>query len=237
MPTSPHEAPKSPPNAGSVPVPDPTTLTNELVAAAVTAAVQRLEARMDGADKLQAEKFNALEARIVANREAVEDRFKLEGEAKVKAAADVKSAVDAAFAAAASGVAQQNQANFLASQKQENAFTKQIDQLAASVAQISKANDDKLSDLKKTNDDKFGDLKDRIVAMEGRSSISDPAMASAMRDMANVIGTLKTASDQGTGRNEQGSASIALMISIIAAVAAVGIVLVDWIGFATRGHS
>ena len=221
---------------GLVPVPDPTTLTNELVRAAVTAAVDRLEARMDGTDKLQSEKFVAIEHRLIANREAVEDRFKLEGEAKVKAASDVKSAVDAAFAAAAAGVAQQNQANFLASQKQEAAFTKQMDQLTTSVLQISKTADDKLNDLKKTTDDKLGDLKDRIVAMEGRSSISDPTTAAALRDMANAISALKSSNDQGSGRRVQGSETMAVIISIVAAMAAVGVVLVDWISFASRGH-
>ena len=63
------------------------------------------------------------------------DRFELVDRQTIKAAADVKSAVDAAFAAAAAGVSQQNEANFLASQKQELAFTKQIDQLTANVVQ------------------------------------------------------------------------------------------------------
>jgi len=221
---------------GLVPVPDPTTLTNELVRAAVTAAVDRIEARMDGTDKLQIEKFNAIEQRIVANREGVEARFELLAQQTVKAASDVKSAVDAAFAAAASGVQQQNNANFLASQKQEAAFTKQIDQLAASVAQISRASDDKLNDLKKTNDDKFGDLKDRIVAMEGRSSISDPTTAAALRDMANAISALKSSSDQGTGRHEQGSASLALIFSLVATALAAGVLIIDLVSLMTRGH-
>ena len=222
--------------SGLVPVPDPTTLTNELVRAAVTAAVDRIEARMDGTDKLQSEKFIAIEQRIIANREAVDARFELLDKQTVKASSDVKSAVDAAFAAAKEAVSQQNLANQQASQKQEAAFTKQIDQLAASVAQISKANDDKLNDIRKTNDDKINDLKDRIVAMEGRSSISDPTTAAALRDMANAISALKSSSDQGSGRRVQGSETLAIIISIVAAMAAVGVVLVDWISFASRGH-
>jgi hypothetical protein len=91
----------------------------------------------------------------------------------------------------------------LRAQKQEAAFTKQIDQLATSVAQISKASDDKLNDLKKTNDDKFGDLKDRIVAVEGRSSISDPTTAATLRDMGSVISSLKASNDQNVGGRQQ----------------------------------
>jgi hypothetical protein len=161
-------------------VPDPTTLTNQLVERAVSAVREIIDTRFTGNHALYDERFRA-----------ISERFELLDKQTIKAAADVKSAVDAAFAAAASGVSQQNQANFLARQKQEAAFTKQIDQIAASVAQISKAIDDKLNDLKKTNDDKFGDLKDRIVAMEGRSSISNPNTAAALRDMASEISTLK----------------------------------------------
>jgi hypothetical protein len=126
--------------------------------------------------------------RLEANRLAVIDRFELLDRQTIKAAADVKSAVDAAFAAAAAGVSQQNEANFLASQKQELAFTKQIDQLAASVVQISKANDDKLNDL-----------KDRLVAMEGRSSVIDPTTVAALRDQAQTIAVLKQSNDQASG--------------------------------------
>jgi hypothetical protein len=134
--------------SGLVPVPDPTTLTNQLVAQAVNALRDVIETRFAGSEALVNEKFRA-----------IGERFELLDKQTIKAAADVKSAVDAAFAAAASGVSQQNQANFLASQKQEGAFTKQIDQLGVSVVQTSKAIDDKVSDL-----------KDRIVAIEGRSS-------------------------------------------------------------------
>jgi hypothetical protein len=172
------------PGTGSVPVPDPTTLTNNLVSAAVTSLRELLETRLDGMERLSDERMLVVDGKFAAFRDlhdllekATGDRFDLLKEQTIKAAADVKSAVDAAFAAAASGVAQQNQANFLASQKQEAAFTKTVDQLAASVAQISKASDDKLNDLKKTNDDKFSDLKDRIVAIESRTSGSRDSFA------------------------------------------------------------
>jgi hypothetical protein len=132
---------------------------------------------------------------------------------------------DAAFAAAASGVSQQNQANFLASQKQEAAFTKQIDQLADNVRQISKAIGDQINDLKKTNDDKFGDLKDRIVAMEGRSSVSDPNTAGALRDMANAISALKASSDQGQGGRQQRTESSTWIFGVVGALVAVGVLV------------
>jgi hypothetical protein len=179
MATSHDEAltPTPPTQGGSVPVPDPTTLTNQLVSRAVTALREVIETRLSGNDALHAERFHG-----------IAERFELLEKQTIKAAADVKSAVDAAFAAAAAGVSQQNQANFLASQKQEVAFTKQIDQLSDNVRQISKANDDKLNDIKKTSDDKIGDLKDRIVAMEGRSSGSSQTVGFAIAAVGILIG-------------------------------------------------
>jgi hypothetical protein len=202
---------KAGPTPGLVPVPDPTTLTNELVTRAVMALREILETRLDANDKalrvlvktseeLAHEKFRAIEGMISTNRKAWEDRFELLDKQTIKAASDVKSAVDAAFAAAASGVAQQNQANFLASQKQEAAFTKQIDQLAAVVSQIAKASDDKVTDLKKNNDERFGDLKDRIIAMENRT---------------------------GGARDQQGVTSN-LIFSILGVAGVVGLIIVDF---------
>jgi uncharacterized membrane protein YccC len=136
------------PYRGVVPDPDPTTLTND--------AVERANNSLR----------ELLEAKIEALADKVKDRFELLEKQTTKAAGDVKSAVDAAFAAAAASVSQQNQANFLASQKQEAAFTKQIDQLTATGGQISKAADDKISDL-----------KDRLVAMEGRRTGNSDSLA------------------------------------------------------------
>ncbi len=267
-----------------VPIPDPTTLTNQLVSRAVGSLREVVETRLDASDKavaelsrstetrvaaavtqvkeLYAEKFRLVEHAIETNRIAIVDRFELLDKQTIKAAtdvksaidaafaavalgatqqyqaiaerfevldkqtikaaADVKSAVDAAFAAAASGVAQQNQANFLASQKQEAAFTKQIDQLADNVRQISKAIGDQISDLKKTNDDKVGDLKDRIVAMEGRSSVSDPNTAGSLREMATAISMLKASSDQGQGGRQQRTESSTWIFGAVAAVVGIG---------------
>jgi hypothetical protein len=328
--------PSPEPFRNMVPIPDPTTLTNQLVAQATSALREILEARLDASDKavaeltrmtetrvaaavtqvkeLYAEKFRLVESAIETNRDAIvnrfdlldkqmikaatdvksaederfraiaerfevlekqmikaatdvksaederfrsisdrfevldkqmikaaadvksaederfraiADRFEVLDKQTIKAAADVKSAVDAAFAAAASGVSQQNQANFLASQKQEAAFTKQIDQLADNVRQISKGIGDQINDLKKTNDDKFGDLKDRIVAMEGRSSVSDPNTAGALHDMANAISTLKQSRDEGSGGRQQKADSTAWIFGAIAAAVAIGMMTLE----------
>jgi hypothetical protein len=109
---------------------------------------------------------------------------------RIRAGSDVK-----AFSAATESAAQSSQVKFLASQMQEAAFTKQIDQLASNASQIT----DKLDNLRKVIDDKFNDLKDRVVAMEGRSIISDPTTA-ALRDIASAISALRMSNDQNMGR-------------------------------------
>jgi len=110
---------------------------------------------------------------------------------RIRAGSDVK-----AFSAATESAARSSQAKFLASQMQGAAFTTQIDQLAFNASQVT----DKLDNLGKTIDDKFSDLKDRVVAIEGRFSISDPATAAALRELASAISALRTSNDQNVGR-------------------------------------
>ena len=56
---------RSGPTPGWVPVPDPTTLTNELVKAAVTGAVDILEAKLAGSRAFYMEKFASVDMRFV----------------------------------------------------------------------------------------------------------------------------------------------------------------------------
>jgi hypothetical protein len=169
-------------------VPDPTTLTNQLVSRAISSLRELFEARFEGNENLYLERFRA-----------VMDRFELIDKQATKTASDVKTAMDAAFAAAGA-----------AAQKQEAAFTKQIDQLTSNVQLIAKASDDKLTDL-----------KDRIVAMEGRSSISDPNTTAALRDQAQTIAVLKQSNDQGSGAYRQRTDSTTWIFSAIAASVAI----------------
>lgn len=101
-------------NLGSVPVPDPTTLT----AAAVTAAKVEIE-------KLFDVKLNGF-------RELVEEKF-----TGVKTEFTMRDiALAAAFKAAEAAVKQQNESNTLAIDKAGTAFTKQIDGLDEKIADL-----------------------------------------------------------------------------------------------------
>jgi hypothetical protein len=227
--------------SGWRPVPDPTTLTNELVSKAVAALREIIETRLNANDKavklletrqelipqqikdevahlrqLHDEKFSAIIEAIDVFKDTVNGRFSLGDVQTDKAARDVKSAVDAAFAAAKEAVGEQNKSNALSITKSETAFTKQIDQLSESVRLVVK-----------NTDDKIADLKDRLVAMEGRSSVADPATASAIAKLAEVVGAVKTRTDEGSGAHQQKNETSAWIFAVIGGAAGIGAMLFE----------
>jgi hypothetical protein len=101
-------------NEGFVPIPDPTTLTNEAVA------------------QLRMQVLEILDIRLSAFRELVDEKFK--GVSTEFTMRDI--ALAAAFKAAEAAVTQQNQSNQLASDKSATAFTKQIDNLDEKINNI-----------------------------------------------------------------------------------------------------
>lgn len=99
---------------GSVPVPDPTTLT----AAAVSAAKDEIE--------------KLFEVKLGGLRELIEEKF-----TGVKTEFTMRDiALAAAFKAAEAAVKQQNESNTLAIDKAGTAFTKQIDGLDEKIADL-----------------------------------------------------------------------------------------------------
>jgi hypothetical protein len=245
-----------PATAGIVPVPDPTTLTNQLVSRAVSAVREVLESRIEDIDNrlnrlepmlferlvttmetnnalysqkllgvhseidslrlLKAHDLASMQSRVDGVAAFYDEKFRsLDGQTS-KAVIDVRIAMEAAFAAASA-----------AAQKQENAFTKQIDQLVVSASQITKAFDDKIDDLKKIMDDKFGDLKDRIVVMESRSSVIDPTTVAALREQAQTIAVLKQSNDQGSRAYRQRTDSNAWIFAAIAAAVAIAMMAME----------
>jgi hypothetical protein len=145
------------------------------------------------------EKIQSVIEAMAVMKNTINERFTLADVQTEKAARDVKSAVDAAFAAAKEAVGEQNKSNALSITKSESAFTKQIDQLVASIAQIVKNTDDKIESIKINNDSRINDIKDRIIRMEGRSSISDPGIAEAIKSMSDNISTLRSTTDSTGG--------------------------------------
>lgn len=144
-----------------------------------------------------------------------------------KNSTDVDAAVKAAFAASTLAVTQQNIANALASDKQGAAFTKDIEKLTVSLAQIQKSSDDKLEEVRKNNDQRVNDMKDRIGQIEARTSVSDPATNRSLQAMATELARLSMGAAQGVGATQQKSDSSAWIFSIVAVALAVGTIVVD----------
>ena len=132
-----------------------------------------------------------------------------------------------AFESVGAMARQQNEASAAASQKQENAFTKQIDQLSVNASQVTKAFDDKLDDLKKTLDDKFTDIKDRIVAMESRSSVMRSDNCGGVARHGADDRRLETIQRPGLGRLSAAHNSTAWIFSAIAAAVAIAVMAME----------
>jgi hypothetical protein len=113
---------KDGPTPGMVPVPDPTTLTNALVAQAIKALREALEARMDGDRDLYEEKFTGVGARFqeLNTRLTEGDRYK-------------QTALDAGLKAAQTLVDEQQENSKEGLKKTEELFGKQIDALQQTV--------------------------------------------------------------------------------------------------------
>lgn len=231
------------PPIGFVPVPDPTTLTNELVSKAIAALREIIETRLEGNDKAVAllsqwrehlpqeidkavghlrqihdERFDAVKDLIAVFKEAVNDRFTLNSEQTDKAARDVKSAVDAAFAAAKEAVGEQNKSNALSITKSEAATAEAIRQgqtlFQSAISALTT---------------QMNDLKSRLDKGEGSRVISDPALASSLAAMNVTLANLQSRSDNASGAKQASGDFTGWIFGAVGVAAAVALVIVDFV--------
>ncbi len=174
-------------NGGSRPIPDPTELTDRAIAKLkvdvedkLDAAKVLTEARIGFLekefDRLRKE-IDTYPAAIVAGlahlRALMDEKFK--GVADNFAGRD--TALAAALLAQKTSVEDQNKANAASSTKSEGATTKLIDGISESISTLATSFDDKVDAVKtllgaqtKGQDEKINDLRDRITAIDGRST-------------------------------------------------------------------
>lgn len=167
-------------DGGTRPVPDPTVLTTQQLAAAVVALQREIdlrqkitETRLDGNDaavtllRTSTDRFPAfVDARVNQLRDlqdekfsSIETQFKERDIRVEQTSRDSKVAIDAALQAQKESVDKQNESNAQAIAKQEAAFTKQIDAIGLLIEARGKA-----------TDDKFDDLKTRLTTIEGNTT-------------------------------------------------------------------
>jgi hypothetical protein len=147
------------------------------------------------------ERLKMIFDKIKENTENITDKIK-------DNQATAKAAVEAAFSAANAANAAAFAAAGAAADKQEKSFIKLLDTLGATVT----------------------DLKDRIVVMEGKNSVADPTTMAAITSMSHNIDVLKESRDLTAGRSQQTETSTGTWIAIIAALAALALVVVDFAG-------
>jgi hypothetical protein len=167
---------------GWKPVPDPTVLTTQQLQREVASLRELYDAKFGSYDKAinllqanadKAPSINVVEERVISLLKVTDERFRsisiqfAERDTRTEQTSrDSKVAVDAALQAAKEAVEKQNTSSALAIAKSETATAKQIDQLAVTFGEMTKAIDGKIDDI-----------KDRLAAMD-RASIGINAQTS-----------------------------------------------------------
>lgn len=123
-----------------------------------------LETKICDVDKLNAEKFRNIDKRLDMNEDA-----------RIELKKDTSTAVDAALKAAKEAVTEQNNSNALSINKSETSTTKQIDQLAALVTQISSGLNEKINDI-----------KERLSGSDGKEKTVDK-MGTTNRELLAIL--------------------------------------------------
>jgi hypothetical protein len=188
--------------------PDPTERVNQSINEAIEGLRLLFEAKLEKNHEVDIERFRSLELQQKNSRdmsdervEMILDRLKANTEMITDKIKDHRETAKAAVEAAFAAAG-------TAQDKQEKSFIKLLDTLGATV----------------------NDLKDRIVVMEGKASVADPSISTAVRENAINITALKEFRDLSSGRSQQHETSTGTWIAIIAAVAAMALVLVDAAG-------
>jgi hypothetical protein len=102
-----------------------------------------------------------------------------------------KTAIAAALQAQKEAAGATNEANGAALAKMENNFTKLIEQGQSLVQSVSR-----------NLEDKINDQKSRLDRGEGKTSVSDPAIADAVRVMSNALAKMQETANSASGHSK-----------------------------------
>lgn len=215
-------------DTGSRPVPDPTVLTTELTQREISALKELIFTRLDGIDSTIELQQEQISARAAAIRDEVQHLKDVFGEKFTSIATQFierdkrteqlsiadKTAIAAALQAQKEAAGASNESIAASIAKSEAGFTKQIDQIGSSIGTLSR-----------TFDDKINDVKSRLDKGEGKTSVSDPALAEGMRQLSAVVTDLAKTRDIGTGHVKGGTDTWAIVLAAVGASAAIATVI------------
>jgi len=153
---------------------------------------------------VHAQRFVALNDTFAEKFASIQTQFSERDVRTEQAAGAVKIAVDAALQAQKEAVGEQNKSSALAIAKSETSTTKQIDQLATSIQQMTKAFDDKVVDV-----------KDRLTRLEGKGEVVDPQAAALAAEVHSNSARLQALS----GKSEGIGTSWAVLLAVASLVA------------------
>ena len=149
-------------------------------------AIQLLQATADKFPNRIDEKIKALrevhEATYLEKFDSIQTQFKERDVRTEQAAGAVKIAVDAALQAQKEAVGEQNKSSSTAIAKSESATMKQIDQLSVLIQTMTKA-----------SDDKFTDVKERLTRIEGRGEGMSATWGLMLGGVSLVVGLIAIA--------------------------------------------
>lgn len=137
---------------------------------------------------LHDERFTSLSIQLATHLGGIQTQFTERDKRMEQLSLADKTAIAAALQAQKESYGAQNEANNVANTKMENNFSKLIEQTHTLVQALSHSMDEKIADL-----------KGRFDRGEGRTSASDPAVASALLQLTHDLAVLKTSNDARAG--------------------------------------
>jgi septation ring formation regulator EzrA len=166
-----------------------------------------VEASFDERDKRVAQAFASIDTQF-AERDKRTEQLSL---------AD-KTAIAAALQAQKEAAGATTEATGAAQTKMEANFTKLIEQGQTLVQSVSR-----------NLEDKINDLKSRLDRGEGKTSVSDPAVADAVRVMSNALAKMQETANNATGHSKGISDSWGALVGlagiIVAGIAVIAFVM------------
>lgn len=232
-----------PPGGGWTPVPDPTELTNAAVRESKAQILELIGARLDAYDKVFAllneqqdrlpkiieksvadlerlinERRQNVEQSVALFRESVKTQFEERDKRADLLSAATEKAISAALQAQKESAGATNDTNAVAQNKMESQFAKLLDQQRELLGQSVK-----------TLDGKISEVSSRLDRGEGKTSVSDPAVAEGMKQLAGIVADLAKSRDTTAGIASQSPWGL-----IIGAAAVVGMVVLSVILVASR---
>lgn len=220
------------PQPGAVPVPDPTVRTveqlqreiaasREVVESGMRGGFENVATRLAGMDKaidllqvssgklpgfikdevgnlreLHDEKFKSVESRSKIQFDGIATQFAERDKRTEQLSLADKTAIAAALQAQKEAAGATNESSSIAITKMELNFAKLIEQ-----------NNTLLQTISRSLDEKIGDLRGRIDRGEGKTSVSDPAIADAIKQIAGIVQGLTVSRDTSAGKS-QGSQQV-----------------------------